>query len=1214
MGKSDILKKYSALSLMFAVSLSAWSQTSITDEAGLKAIANDLGGSYVLANDISLSGEWLPVGTEEEPFTGTLDGAGHTIKGLSITSGDDNVGFFGFTEGATISNVRFTDAKVKGNKQVGILAGQAINTTIDAVFTAGYLTGYDHVGGIVGDARGNASMDEMTYITNCMSTAGAFSTTSQAGGIAGWTNAGVFTNNLVLGSATAPSGGAGGVCGMLDNDGIASFTGNVSGAAFLTGANNRVHAINAWKNGANCVYGDQSDNLSSTSTVYTVGGAVVSYDQLADDANNEGIQGTAVSDADLRTASTYQNIGFDASVWNLSTGAYPVLSGMTLPIDGDAISMTDLPGRCVITQSVDLAPMSALGREVSITSSNPAAVEVSGTTLNFVALGKSTVTLSTQGDAFCSGKTVTLDITVTDINYAITTPEDLMNMSYNLAGDFTLENDIDMTGYDWKPVGEFTGTFDGKGHFVKNISFNNADQGEVAIFSTTRNAQIRNLGVMNANFVGNANVAAIVGRAYGGVIENCAVLGSYIEGRDHVASIAGDVNKNDADEGAIVRNCLSDSRISSRSYQAGGMVGTIVTGTVEKCLFSGTVDCPGSNATGMVSLIDDDTLPSYIQNNMIAPSHLYGNVSRVVATAGRTVNLANNYALESIFCGSTASNAGPMENMNDATSVHGANVSAADARSQSFYENTLGWDFQNTWKFLEGAEGKMYPVLKWMNAPLPSVIYDMPQNKSILYVSGMEFIDLACIHGSLGQTLDIQIVKGSDIACIYQDDLYAGDENAQFVGRGDVVLKVTPTADVADKLTMSGSDSFSVYIGREGDLTPISTAQEFIDINKNLAGDYELTQDIDLTGVSFPGIGVSGESFTGSINGNGHKVIGARVSFASGSDLGIFGKTNGAKFSNIAFVDFVVSASDCNHVGLIGSASTTTFENVAVVGTVTGSDHVAILAGDGSGCTVTNCYVDGTVTGGSQVGGFFGCTLEGGANISNSYFNGLAKATFRGWTGGFIGLIDKSDSQVDIHNCVSIGSCSTKGNGSPLVTAPFIAGNNAGDTPNALINFSGNIYNNEATMDATTEWPTKNETVEGGVVEPATAVPAASLQQESTYTAIGWDFNNIWSFDTASGYLYPVLKQFGAIITGIEDVNTGENAAGAYAVHASGNVLVVAGLGAQADVTVATLAGQNIASLTTRAGSATITLPGKGIYIVKIVENGSAKAVKVVNR
>ena len=343
-------------------------------------------------------------------------------------------------------------------------------------------------------------------------------------------------------------------------------------------------------------------------------------------------------------------------------------------------------------------------------------------------------------------------------------------------------------------------------------------------------------------------------------------------------------------------------------------------------------------------------------------------------------------------------------------------------------------------------------------------------------------------------------------------------------------------------------------------------------------------------------------------------MIGARVSFSSGSDVGVFGKTNGATIKNIAFVDYVVSASACNHVGLVGSASVTTFDQVAAVGTVTGDDHVALFAGDGNGSTVTNCYVDGTVTGRSQVGGFFGCTLESGANISNSYFNGQATATFRGWTGGFIGLIDKAESQVDIHNCVSIGNCSTTGSGSPLVTAPFIAGNNAGDTPNAVINFSGNLYNNEAVMDATTEWPTKNETAEGGSVEPATPMTVAALQQESTYTGIGWDFANVWMFDKESGYSYPVLKQFGAIITGIEDVNTGENAAGAYAVHASGNVLVVAGLGSQADVTVATLAGQNIASLTTRAGSATITLPGKGIYIVKIVENGSAKAVKVVNR
>lgn len=1213
MKNSDILRKCSAMGLMLAVSVSGFAQTTITDEAGLKAIANDLSGKYVLANDISLSGEWTPLGTENEPFTGTLDGAGHTIKGLSITSGADNVGFFGFTEGATVKNVRFTGAKVLGNKQVGILAGQAISSNIETVFTAGYLTGYDHVGGIVGDARGDANSDQMTYITNCMSTAGAFGTTYQSGAIAGWTNAGVFTNNIAYGAATAPSGGAGGITGMLDNDGIASYVSNVSAVPFLTGTTNRTHAINAWKNGSGCVYGDVSDNLASDKTIYTVGGAVVTADQLADDANNEGVQGTVVSDADLMKAETYQNIGFDGSVWNLTTGTYPVLQGMTLPIDGDAIRVNELPDKCVLAQQFETGALSALGRTVTITSSNPSVVQVEGTVLKFLTTGNSTVTLSTTGDSFCKGATVTLDITVSNINYAITTPSDLVNMKYDLAGNFTLENDIDMSGVEWTPVGEFTGTFDGKGHYIKNLSYNDSQKGEVAVFSTTRNAEIKNLGVMNANLVGNANVAGIVGRAYGGVVENCAVVQSYIEGSDHVASIVGDVNINDEAVGAIVRNCVSDSRVNSRSYQAGGITGTIVAGTVENCLFSGTVDCPG-NATGMVALIDADTYPSIIQNNMIAASHIYGEVSRVVATAGRAATLANNHVLYTTYCGTAASNAGKMENEYDAAGINGANVDDSQAKSKSFYENTLGWDFDNTWKFIEGTEGKMYPVLKWMNAPLPSCIYDMPQNKSILYSTGYEFITLDGIHGSWGQTLDISIVSGGDIASLYEGNLYAGDDFGAFVGRGDVVLEVNPTADMASYFTMPAESRFSVYIGKEGDLTQISTPQEFIDINKNLAGDYELTQDIDLTNVAFEGIGTSGESFTGSLNGNGHKVIGARVSFSSGSDVGVFGKTNGATIKNIAFVDYVVSASACNHVGLVGSASVTTFDQVAAVGTVTGDDHVALFAGDGNGSTVTNCYVDGTVTGRSQVGGFFGCTLESGANISNSYFNGQATATFRGWTGGFIGLIDKAESQVDIHNCVSIGNCSTTGSGSPLVTAPFIAGNNAGDTPNAVINFSGNLYNNEAVMDATTEWPTKNETAEGGSVEPATPMTVAALQQESTYTGIGWDFANVWMFDKESGYSYPVLKQFGAIITGIEDVNTDKNAAAAYAVHAAGNVLNVAGLGGQAHVTVATLAGQNVASFSTKAASATVSLPGKGVYIVKIAENGNATAMKVVNK
>ena len=73
-----------AAAILLSSAVSA--QTQITDEAGLKAIANGLSGDYVLAADITLTGQWTPLGTEASPFTGTFDGGGHSIKGLTVTA------------------------------------------------------------------------------------------------------------------------------------------------------------------------------------------------------------------------------------------------------------------------------------------------------------------------------------------------------------------------------------------------------------------------------------------------------------------------------------------------------------------------------------------------------------------------------------------------------------------------------------------------------------------------------------------------------------------------------------------------------------------------------------------------------------------------------------------------------------------------------------------------------------------------------------------------------------------------------------------------------------------------------------------------------------------------------------------------------------------------------------------------------------------------
>ena len=1226
--KMTLLRTSFALASALFASTAAFAQAiPVSNEAELKTALSDTSADIVLTQDIILSGEWIPIGTKEAPYMGTFDGKGHAIKGLTITTKADNLGFFSFIGStATVKNVSFTGAKVLGNKQAAIVAGQAENATISNVYVSGYVTGRDHVGTIVGDARGDANVDaDGTNISNCVSTAAAFSSDNQAGGIAGWTNLGMFENNVAYGAVTAPNGGAAGICSMIDGNGHASFIGNVSAIPYAKGGNNRTSGILGWKNGSGCAIVDDDQNLSSDATQYFVGGNLTAAADIKFDENNEGINGIVTPAANLKTAATYTTAGFSADVWNLVDGQYPTLK--TQAAIENAIYTAQAPARYVVGTEYDTKASSALGSAVTITSSDPSVIAIEGTVLKFEAQGDAVVTFTAAATDVAPAFTTTLPITVGDINYAITTPADLMAVKYNMSGNFTLENDIDMTGVDFTPIGiegntsvaKFKGTFDGKGHIIKGLKYDNADKGEVGLFSQTENATITNLGIEGAHFVGNANVGGIVGRMYSGVITNCATLNSYIEGRDHVASIAGEINNTQDGEtynGGTVSNCFADAVIKSREFQAGGIVGTITCGNVENNLFTGTVD-DKNRATGMVALVDRNDAPSIIRNNVVAASHLYGDVLRIVSTAGRDkAQLENNYVLETTYCGSNAKNAGVMENATDANSENGANATLDQLRSQSFYEG-LGFDFAETWKFLDGAEGKTYPVLKWMQPKLPTTIFDIPAERVLLYDQGMEFFSFAPIHASYGQNIDVQIVSGGDKATINDNALWAGDENGSWAGAGPVVLKANIASDVASLFNTTNADAqFTINIARLGEGVDISTGQELVEkIKANPSGVFTLVKDIDLSGIDLTDF-CSNDAFSGTLDGNGHVVRNASVSYTNGENKGIFCTTNGATIKNVAFVDFNVSAANAKHVGFIGSAAATKFDQVYVQGKVAGDDHVAFLAGDADNCTVTNTFTNGTLVGRSQIGGFFGCTLEGGADIQKSYFNGSLTATYRGWVGGFIGLIDKANSEVTIENCVSIGDCqfSQDANGDPKKTGPFIAGNGAGEA-NAKVHFSSNnISNNSAIMSNESDWPGKNPTTDDeNPVDYAQDMAAQALQTSAPYEGLDWDFDKVWTMDAASGYLYPTLKIFGSFPTsGVKDLQNDVKAT--FVAAAADNVLTVAGLDAAATVTVANVAGQTVAMVSTATGAATIQLPGKGLYMVKATVNGKTATAKVLNK
>lgn len=240
------LKQSFVLAFAMLAAIGASAQTQITDEAGLKAIANDLAGSYVLANDITLSEQWTPIST----FTGTLDGAGHAIKGLRIAGGSP-AGLFGETDHATIKNLRVVEAKVAdwgSSKKAGIIVGWAKNnTTIEACFTSGVVEGNDHVGGIIGQLEGT--------MKNCLSTAASFSSGWQAGGLAGACATATFENNVFLGQVYCQGdwGGVGGILGLAEGGTGVTMKGNVS-APFALGIershNSHMFAMCGMLNGA----------------------------------------------------------------------------------------------------------------------------------------------------------------------------------------------------------------------------------------------------------------------------------------------------------------------------------------------------------------------------------------------------------------------------------------------------------------------------------------------------------------------------------------------------------------------------------------------------------------------------------------------------------------------------------------------------------------------------------------------------------------------------------------------------------------------------------------------------------------------------------------------------------------------------------------------------------------------------------------------------
>jgi hypothetical protein len=184
-------------------------------------------------------------------------------------------------------------------------------------------------------------------------------------------------------------------------------------------------------------------------------------------------------------------------------------------------------------------------------------------------------------------------------------------------------------GKGWEPIGTedkpFTGTFDGQGFEISDLSIGRLDTGHVGLFGFVDDkGVIKNVGVVNAYVVGEFCVGGVVGINWG-TLSNSYSDGSF-SGSDQVGGLVGG-------NGGSVSNSYSGGIVSGDRH-IGGLVGAC-NGPVSNSHFTGIVSGE-SRIGGLAGGIGGTTLSNSYSDGSVSGSdqvgglvgYSYGTVSR----------------------------------------------------------------------------------------------------------------------------------------------------------------------------------------------------------------------------------------------------------------------------------------------------------------------------------------------------------------------------------------------------------------------------------------------------------------------------------------------------------------------------------------------------------------------------------------------------------
>ena len=273
-------------------------------------------------------------------------------------------------------------------------------------------------------------------------------------------------------------------------------------------------------------------------------------------------------------------------------------------------------------------------------------------------------------------------LTLADRTVEISNAEELQNMNNDLDADYVLVDDIDASKIEnFEPIGgleePFTGTFDGNGHTISNLTIHRPREERVGLFGYVDGARIRNVGLEDVNVTGGTLVGGLVGDN-----NNCEVRESYVTGEiDGNITVGGVVGRNVGghERPGMVVDSYSESNVSGNE-SVGGVVG--------------------------------------YNNGRIVRSYAVGEVTGNSDIGGLTGYQDSGGVIRDSYwdtdtTGRTSPGVGTNTNTTGRTgvAVFATDLTTSEMTGSAALKNMEGFDFRETWRTTEDD----YPRLAWQN-------------------------------------------------------------------------------------------------------------------------------------------------------------------------------------------------------------------------------------------------------------------------------------------------------------------------------------------------------------------------------------------------------------------------------------------------------------------------------------------------------------------